>query len=165
MGTKNVVIVAAAAALAVCGCKQIRVEQIKRTPVDNGTNGIIIVESVIHGEYESYGIENNLSGLSIDYSPTNGVHVAIDKVSYDMSKQHAEIVDKSLKGAAELAAKVGQAIAVAGGKGNVDAIGALVKKFVDAGGDASKAKIDCADGSCTISDGSISCSDGVCSPL
>lgn len=159
---KNLAILAALAATAITGCKSIQVEKIERVPVQDGTNGVIIVESVTHGKYYAYGIENNLEGLAIEYSPTTGVKVAINKVSYDMSKEHAAIVDKSLAGLADLAEKVGKAIAVAGGKGNADAINRLVKKFIDAGGDASKAKVDCTDGSCTITDGSLSCSDGSC---
>lgn len=161
---KNLMIIAAVAAVAIAGCKSIQVEKIERTPVQDGTNGVIIVESVTHGKYYAYGLENNLEGLNIEYSPTSGVKVAINKVSYDMSKQHAEIVDKSLSGAAKLAAEIGSAIATAGGKQSADAITAMVKKFVANGGDPAKAKVTCSDGSCTVTDGSVTCTDGSCFP-
>lgn len=149
-------------AIAFCGCKSIRVERIERTPVQNGTNGVIVVESVTHGEYYAYGIENNLEGLSIEYAPTTGVKVAISKVAYDMSSKHAEIVDKSLTGAATLAAKIGAAIATAGGSAGAEAVASMVQKFVAKGGDVTKAAVSCADGSCTITDGSV-CVGGACS--
>ena len=73
-------IIAACAAIAVIGCKSIQVEKIERTPVQDGTNGVVVVESVVHGKYYAYGLENNLEGLNIEYSPTSGVKVAINKV-------------------------------------------------------------------------------------
>lgn len=153
---KKLITVIAIAAAAVAGCKQIRVEKIERTPISDGTNGVIVVESVTHGEYYAYGIENNLEGLNIEYTPTSGVKVAINRVSYDMSKQHAKIVDASLSGAATLAGKIGAAIATAGGSAGADAIIGAVSKFVKRGGDVSKATVDCSSGNCVFTDGEIS---------
>ena len=149
--------------LALVGCKSIKLEKIERTPTADG----VIVENAIRGEYYAYGLQNNLEGLEIDYSPTSGVHVAINRVSYDMSSQHAEIVDKSLTGAAELAAKIGAAIATGGGSAGADAVYGYVKQFIEKGGDPSKAKVTISDGTLTCTDGSCSeswsCADGSCS--
>ena len=153
---KKIMILAALAAVAIIGCKSIQVEKIERTPVQDGTNGVIIVENVTHGKYYAYGIENNLEGLNIEYSPTSGVKVAINKVSYDMSKQHQLIVKESLDGAATLATKIGEAIATAGGSAGADAVYGYVKQFIAEGGDPSKATV-------TVTDGNITCTDGSCS--
>lgn len=159
---KKLIIIAFAAAFALTGCKSIKFEKIEHTPNVVGTNVVATTVKEVRGEYYAYGIENNLEGLNITASPTSGVTVAISKVSYDMSKQHAEIVDKSLSGAANLAAKIGAAIATSGAAPSADAIAALVKRFTAAGGNPDKATVECADGSCTISDGEITCRDGSC---
>lgn len=155
-------IVLLGAATAICGCKSIKLEKVERKPMADGT----VVENLVRGEYYAYGLQNNLEGLDIVYSPTTGVRVAINKVSYDMSEKHAEIVDKSLSGAADLAAKVGAAIATAGGSVGADAIAGAVKRFVSNGGDASKAKVSVTDGKLTCTDGAcyevIDCATGAC---
>lgn len=159
---KKLIIIAFASAFALTGCKSIKFEKIEHTPSIVGTNVVATTVKEVRGEYYAYGIENNLEGLNITASPTSGVTVAISRVSYDMSKQHAEIVDKSFSGAANLAAKIGAAIATSGATPSADAIAGLVKKFTAAGGNPDKAKVECADGSCTISDGNITCRDGSC---
>lgn len=65
------------------------------------------------------------------------------------------VVEKSLAGAAELASKIGAAIATSGGTAGADAIYGFVKQFISKGGDPSKAKV-------TISDGVLTCTDGSC---
>ena len=72
------------------------------------------------------------------------------------------LVATSFDGAANLAAKVGAAIATSGGSAARDAVSGLIARFLKAGGDAGKASVTCADGSCTITDGSITCTDGSC---
>lgn len=72
------------------------------------------------------------------------------------------LVETSLKGAAELAAKIGAAIATSGGSAGADAIIGWVRNFVKAGGDPSKATIKCENGSCTFTDGNVTCTDGSC---
>lgn len=78
----------------------------------------------------------------------------------------SSLVDKSLSGAANLAAKVGAAVATSGGSIGADAIAAYVKKFIDKGGNPDAAyvtisdgKLTCTDGSCTLSE---DCPDGSC---
>ena len=70
-----------------------------------------------------------------------------------------KLVETSLKGAAELAAKVGAAIATSGGSVAGDAaytaLRNAISKYISKGGDASKAKITCENGNCTISDGTV----------
>lgn len=157
-------VVAIIASIVMTGCKSIKFEKIEHTPSIVGTNVVATSVKEVRGEYYAYGIENNLEGLNITASPTSGVTVAISRVSYDMSKQHGEIVDKSLSGAANLAAKIGAAIASCGASPSADAVSALVARFVAAGGNPEKATVECADGSCTISDGEVMCTDGSCTP-
>ena len=66
-----------------------------------------------------------------------------------------KVVDSSLKGAAELAAKIGAAIATSGGSAGADAIYGYVKQFLAKGGDPSKATV-------TVTDGNLTCTDGSC---
>ena len=117
-------------------------------------------------------------GWDVDYfqhgmtTQADSMSAAIEKerISFELNKMSTDpdyegmtgLVDKSLSGAAELAGKIGAAIATAGGSASADAIAEMVKKFIANGGDASKATVNCTDGSCTISDGSVSCTDGLC---
>lgn len=70
--------------------------------------------------------------------------------------------DTMFKGAANLATKVGAAIATAGGTAAADSVSGLVSRFVSAGGDIENASVTCKDGSCTISDGSTTCTGDGC---
>lgn len=76
------------------------------------------------------------------------------------------LVQASLEGSANLAAKIGAAVATSGGSVGAEAVAAWVKKFVDAGGDAEKATVSVTDGSVTCTDGSCTvvgaCADGSC---
>ena len=89
-----------------------------------------------------------------------------EKISFEMNGYKAEpseelnkLVETSLKGAAELAAKVGAAIATSGGSVAGDAaysaLRNAISKYISKGGSAEKAKITCEGGNCTISDGTV----------
>ena len=89
-----------------------------------------------------------------------------EKIDFNMqnysskpSEQLAKTIDVSLKGAAELASKVGAAIATAGGsvagEAAYTALRNTIARFISKGGDASTAKITCEGGNCTITDGAI----------
>lgn len=87
------------------------------------------------------------------------IYFALNKLNSAPSEELAHLVDVSLRGAAQLAAKVGAAIATSGGSVAGDAAKAAIKKaisnFVSKGGDAAKATVDCSNGACTISDGTV----------
>ncbi len=87
------------------------------------------------------------------------ISFSMGKVNTKPSEELTKLVDVSLKGAAELAAKVGAAIATSGGSVAGDAAYSALKtaisNFISKGGDASKATVSCADGSCTITDGAV----------
>ena len=162
---RNIIIIIigfAAAALTLVGCKSIKFEKIEKTPMLSGTNVVAVQERAMRGTYYAYGIENSVEGLEVSASPTNGIAVKINKVDYDVSAKHEAIIKASLSGAAELATKIGAAIATAGGTACADSISGLIAKFISAGGDASKASVSCKDGSCTITDGATTCTGDSC---
>ena len=90
------------------------------------------------------------------------IDFALSNYSAKPSAELRLLAEASLKGAAELAAKIGAAIATSGGSAGADAILGWVKNFIKAGGDVSKAKVECKDGSCTFTDGAVTCTDGNC---
>lgn len=87
------------------------------------------------------------------------IYFSLNKLNTSPSEELAHLVDVSLQGAAQLAAKIGAAIATSGGSVAGDAAKAKIKraieKFVAKGGDVSKATVDCSNGACSISDGTI----------
>lgn len=95
----------------------------------------------------------SLRGLTIGVQTNGMVSVGLEDYHRDLSTNAVALTQVTLDGAANLAAKIGAAIATQGGSASADAIAALVRKFVSSGGDASKASISCSDGSCTITDG------------
>ena len=110
-------------------------------------------------------------------SATAGAGVSFSMNGYEGGADASnlvKLVEVSFKGAAELTAKIGAAIATSGGsiaaEGGAKALAAAISKFIKNGGDASKATVTCANGNCTISDGTISevcedcCFDGSCNP-
>ena len=93
-------------------------------------------------------------------------HIKPEDISFSMAKLNTKpseelgkVIDTSLKGAAELAAKVGAAIATSGGSvaGEAAASGlrSLVEKYITKGGSVENAKVTCEGGSCTITDGTV----------
>ena len=89
-----------------------------------------------------------------------------EKIAFSMNGYKAEpseelnkLVETSLKGAAELAAKVGAAIATSGGSVAGDAaysaLRNAISKYISKGGDVSKTTVTCENGSCTFTDGTI----------
>ena len=161
---KNIIIIIGltAAAITLVGCKSIKFEKVEKTPMLSGTNVVAVQEREMRGTYYAYGIENSVEGLEVSASPTNGISVKINKVDYDVSAKHEAIIKASLDGAATLAAKIGAAVATAGGSACADSISGLIAKFISAGGDASKASVSCKDGSCTITDGATTCTGDSC---
>jgi hypothetical protein len=89
----------------------------------------------------------------------NQIDFTLSNYSAKPSEELAKVIDVSLRGAAELAAKVGAAIATSGGSVAGEAGMALLKKaverYVTKGGDVSKATVTCTGGNCTITDGTI----------
>ena len=87
------------------------------------------------------------------------IELAMDGYKAEPSEELNKVIETSFRGASELAAKIGAAIATSGGSVAGEAGFALLKKaitnYVTKGGDASKATITCEGGNCTISDGTV----------
>lgn len=87
------------------------------------------------------------------------IELAMDGYKAEPSEELNKVIETSFKGASELAAKIGAAIATSGGSVAGEAGFALLKsaitKYITRGGDAKNATITCKDGNCTISDGTI----------
>ena len=93
-------------------------------------------------------------------SATAGAGVSFSMNSYEGGADASNLVnllEVSFKGAAELTAKIGAAIATSGGsiaaEGGAKALASAISKFISKGGDASKATVTCESGNCTITDG------------
>ena len=157
---RNIIIIGLAAA-ALAGCRSVTVKNYGQEVVD--VNGVQTVISkgwyVSHWQHWMITKADNISASIKPEEITFGLAGLDEKSDGDgLSK----VVTASLSGAAELATKIGAAIATAGGTACADAISGLVAKFVKAGGDTAKASVSCKDGSCTITDGATTCTEGSC---
>lgn len=181
---KKLAIIAALAASCLVGCKSITVERHPPTLATiTQTNGVITAALDATGnpiildggwivEYFQHWTWMRLDTLHA----TAGAGVVLDLNGYEsgVDSNLVALVDVSLKGTAELAAKIGTAIATCGGsaaaEGGASGIISLAKqaysRFIKRGGNESKAVVSsAADGTVTVSDGSIGvqCANGVCS--
>lgn len=152
-------------AASLCGCKSIGVErhgQALATYAD--TNGVVHVALdasgkpvILDGGWEVSYFQHWTWTKLDTLSATAGSGVKLDINGYESGADSnlVALVKTSFDGAALLAAKVGAAIATAGGSAGVEGVAAMVRQFVSKGGDVSKATVNCANGACTISDGSV----------
>ena len=153
------------AVLAVSGCKSIEVTRHAQTLATiTQTNGVVTAALDAKGcpiildggwgvDYFQHWTWTKLDTLSA----TAGLGVKLDINGYESGADSnlVALVKTSFDGAALLAAKVGAAIATAGGSAGVDGVASMVRQFVSRGGDTAKATVSCANGSCTISDGAV----------
>ena len=157
---KNIIVIGLAAA-ALAGCRSVTVKNYGQEVVD--VNGVKTIISkgwyVSHWQHwmitKADAVEANVKPGEIEFK-LNGLDEMPDGDGL------AKVVTASLSGAAELATKIGAAIATAGGTACADSISGLVAKFVNAGGDTAKASVSCKDGSCTITDGATTCTGDSC---
>ena len=113
-------------------------------------------------KYNSHWLDTSADSLEAEIATNGTIRVALGGLNTGPSPELARFMDVTLSGAANLAAKVGAAIATAGGSAGAGGVAAMVKSFVAKGGDTSKATINCADGFCTITDGAVSSSCADC---
>lgn len=111
------------------------------------------VEYFQHGNWQKFDAMSATAGAGVTFA-LNGYEGGTDYSNL------AKLVEVSFAGAAELTAKIGAAIATSGGsiaaEGGAKALASAISKFIKNGGDASKATVTCANGNCTITDGTIS---------
>ena len=143
------------------GCRSVTVKNYGQEVVDVNGKQTVISKGwyVSHWQHWMITRADNISASIKPEEITFGLAGLDEKSDGDgLSK----VVSASLSGAAELATKVGAAIATAGGTACADSISGLVAKFVKAGGDTAKASVSCKDGSCTITDGATTCTGDSC---
>ena len=167
----------------VTGCKSIEVEyRGKALATWTDTNGVVraicdnlgkpiffdkgwVVDYFQHGTFTKMDEMHAEAGVA---------KLDLNGYQSGMDSNLVALVDVSLKGTAELAAKIGTAIATCGAsaaaEGGAAGVISLAKqaynRFVSRGGNESKAVVSsAADGTVTVSDGSIGvqCANGVCS--
>lgn len=153
------------------GCKSIEVEKRPQTALTwTDTNGVVrlvldnankpvILDGGWEVDYFQHWMWTKLDTLNA--TAGTGVTLSLNGYESGVDSNLVALVRTSFDGAALLAAKIGAAIATSGGSAAADGVAALVRKFVSNGGDVSKATVSCANGACTVTDGTVceSCTD------
>ena len=156
----------AAAMTATTGCRAVTVENYgEEIARDAESKPVTLADGRIQTVKKGWKVHHNQHWMATEVD-TMEAHIKPEDISFQMGKVNTKpsdeltkLVDTSLKGAAELAAKIGAAIATSGGSVAGEAGAALLKKaianYVNKGGSVENATVTCADGSCTISDGTV----------
>ena len=157
---------AAIAGALIGGCKSIEVNKRPQTALTwTDTNGVVrlvldnankpvILDGGWEVDYFQHWMWTKLDTLNA--TAGTGVTLSLNGYESGVDSSLVALVKVSFDGATLLAAKVGAAIATSGGSAGVEGVAAMVRQFVQRGGDVSKATVSCANGACTISDGSVS---------
>ena len=159
---KRIIAIAAIAALAGCQTRMTAKKNAESVATVNGR------QIVLSGGWEFTArsplwATEGLRGLAVDIGEgANHVGVCLDEYHRDLSTNSVVMTQHMIEGATTLCANITSAILTAGGKTGVGAISSLVSKFISSGGNVDNAKVDCANGNCTITDGNVTCSDGAC---
>lgn len=160
-------IVALFAALMVlfAGCRVVEVEN-RGEGVLVGTDGApVLVDGKLVRYSKGWNVYHNQHWMATEADTleasirSNEISFALGKLNTKPSEELAKLVDVSLKGAAELAAKIGAAIASSGGsvagEAAYSALEQKIKSYLAKGGSAEKATVTCNGKDCTISDGTV----------
>ena len=120
------------------------------------------VQTVHKGQrwhYNKNMVDQSLDDLEFTRKQGDVIGLKLRNYKDAVSPELNKVIETSFKGAAELAAKIGAAIATSGGSIAGEAGASLLKKsianYLSKGGSAEKAKITCENGNCTITDGTI----------
>ena len=104
-------------------------------------------------------VEQQYDDVEFERQVNNVIKFRIANYKDAVSPELNKIIDTSFKGAAELAAKIGAAIATSGGsvagEAAYSALSKTIKNYLSKGGSAEKATVECKDGNCTITDGTV----------
>ena len=158
---------AAAMMTTTTGCVAIEVEdygdEVVKDSVGNpvcASNGV--VQTVHKGQrwhLNKNMVDQAYDEVEFERQLHNVVKFRISNYKDTVSPELNKIIDTSFKGAAELAAKIGAAIATSGGsvagEAAYSAIEKTIKSYLAKGGSVEKATVECKDGSCTITDGTV----------
>ena len=164
---KMMMLMLAACAAAITGCVAIEVEDYGDEVVkDSAGNPVCasngVVQTVHKGQrwhYNKNMVEQSYDEIDFKRKPGDDIEFKIANYKDQVSPELNKVVETSFKGAAELAAKIGAAIATSGGsvagEAVYSALSQSIKSYLSKGGSAEKATVECKDGSCTISDGTV----------
>ena len=164
---KLMMIALAACAAVITGCVAVEVEDYGDEVVKDAagnpvcdTNGV--VQTVRKGQrwhMNKNMVDQQYDEVEFERQVNNVIKFKIANYKDAVSPELNKVIDTSFKGAAELAAKIGAAIATSGGsvagEAAYTALSNMIKKYLSKGGSAEKATIECKDGNCTISDGTV----------
>lgn len=162
---KKIMAAALAGLATVAGCRVVEVENRgEEIALDADGKPVTLQDGTIQTVKRGWSVYHNQHWM-VTEADSLTAHVEAGKIDFALNGLNARpdgtnlnaLVVGSLEGAANLAAKVGAAVAT-----SAEAVAAWVKSFVAAGGDPAKATVSCADGSCTITDGAVTCKDGSC---
>ena len=151
--------------LAFAGCRVVEVEN-RGEAVLLGKDGAPVVVAGKPVKYSlGWSVYHNqhwmVTGFdSLDaYVRGEDIGVKLNGYNAEPSAELRLLVEASLKGAAELAAKIGAAIATSGGSVAGDAAAAAitqsVKNYISKGGSVENATVTCEGSNCTITDGTV----------
>ena len=155
---------AAAVTTTTTGCRAVTVENYGEEVARDAENKpVTLADGKIQTVRKGWKVHHNQHWMATEVD-TMEAHIKPEDISFQMGKVNSKpseeltkLVDVSLKGAAELAAKVGAAIATSGGSvAGEAAAGALknaIAKYISKGGDVSKTTVTCEGGNCTFTDG------------
>ena len=164
---KLMMLMLAACAAAMTGCVAIEVEDYGDEVVkDSAGNPVCasngVVQTVHKGQrwhLNKNMVEQAYDEVEFERQLHNVVKFRISNYKDAVSPELNKIIDTSFKGAAELAAKIGAAIATSGGsvagEAAYSALSQSIKSYLSKGGSAENATVECKDGSCTITDGTV----------
>ena len=161
-----------AAVLAACaaGCRVVEVENYgEEIARDADGKPVILADGRLQTIKKGWAVYHNQHWMITEADRMNAT-IKPEAIEFSLNGLNTKpdgenlnaLVKNLLDGAANLAAKIGAAIATAGGTACADSISGLVAKFISAGGDTEKASVSCKDGSCTITDGATTCTGDSC---
>lgn len=157
----------AALAAVLSGCLSITVEDYGYEVIRDANGAPMVnkdgvVQTIHKGQRWSYfkhWIEQMCEEFNFSRKPGDLIEFSAKNYQDQVSAELNKLVETSFKGAAELAAKIGAAIATCGataaGDAGMSALSSAIGKYLAKGGSAEKATITCTGGNCTITDGTV----------
>ena len=177
--------IAIAITAALAGCMSITVEDYGREVVRDLNGAPIVakdgtVQTIHKGQRWSYfkhWVNSICEEFAFSRKPGDEIDFNAKNYQDEVSAELNKLVGTSFKGAAELAAQVGAAIATYGastaGQAGVSALSKAIGRYLSKGGSVENAKVTCDGANCTITDGTITetctdcltnCANGACDP-
>ena len=156
-----------ASVFAIVGCTALKVTDYGHEVVRDADGKPLVdkdgkVQTVHKGQrwhYNKNMVDQSLDDLEFTRKQGDVIGLKLRNYKDEVSPELNKVIETSFKGAAELAAKIGAAIATSGGsvagEAAYSALRNAIAKYISKGGSAEKATITCKDGNCTITDGTI----------